>query len=44
MQCAITPKGRPDLWSDKKHPNAAGNRIVVDTILPELRKILSAHQ
>ena len=44
MQCAITPKGRPDLWSDKNHPNAAGNRIVADTILPELRKILSAHQ
>ena len=42
MQCAITPKGRPDLWSDKNHPNAAGNRIVADTILPELQRILSA--
>ena len=40
MQCAITPKGRKDLWSDKNHPNAAGNRIVADTILPELRKFL----
>ena len=42
MQCAITPKGRPDLWSDSNHPNAAGNRIVADTILPELQRILSA--
>ena len=40
MQCGITPKGRKDLWSDSNHPNAAGNRIVADTILPELRKIL----
>ncbi len=40
MQCNITPKGRPDLWSDSNHPNAAGNRIVADTILPELRKLL----
>lgn len=40
MQCRITPKGRRDLWSDSNHPNAAGNRIVADTILPELRKIL----
>jgi lysophospholipase L1-like esterase len=39
MQCAITPKGRRDLWSDSNHPNAAGNRIVADTILPELRKL-----
>ena len=40
MQCSITPKGRPDLWSDSNHPNAAGNRIVAETILPQLRKIL----
>ena len=40
MQCGITPKGRRDLWSDSNHPNAAGNRIVADTILPKLRKIL----
>ena len=40
MQCSITPKGRSDLWSDSNHPNAAGNRIVADTILPELYKIL----
>jgi len=40
MQCGITPKGRRDLWSDSNHPNAAGNKIVADTILPELRKIL----
>ena len=40
MQKGITPKGRPDLWGDKNHPNASGNRIVADTILPELRKIL----
>lgn len=40
MQCGITPKGRKDLWSDSNHPNAAGNRIVADTILVELRKLL----
>ena len=40
MQCNITPKGRRDLWSDSNHPNADGNRIVADTILPVLRKIL----
>ena len=40
MQCGITPKGRRDLWSDSNHPNAAGNRIVADTILPKLQKIL----
>ena len=40
MQCNITPKGRKDLWSDSNHPNAAGNRIVADTILPKLRLIL----
>ena len=40
MQCGITPKGRKDLWSDSNHPNAAGNRIVADTILPKLRLIL----
>ena len=40
MQCSITPKGRRDLWSDSNHPNAKGNRIVADTILPELRKLL----
>lgn len=40
MQCSITPKGRTDLWSDSNHPNAAGNRIVADTILPELQKLL----
>ena len=40
MQCGITPKGRSDLWSDANHPNAAGNRIVADTILPELRKVM----
>ena len=39
MQCGILPKGRPDLWGDSNHPNAAGNRIVADTILPELRKL-----
>lgn len=38
MQCGILPKGRKDLWADKNHPNAAGNRIVADTILPFLRK------
>ena len=42
MQCAILPKGRKDLWSDHNHPNAAGNRIVADTILPELRKLLES--
>ena len=42
LQCAIVPKGRRDLWSDRNHPNAAGNRIVADTILPELRKLLEA--
>lgn len=40
MQCNITPKGRRDLWNDKNHPNAAGNRIVADTMLPELRRLL----
>ena len=44
MQCGITPKGRRDLWSDSNHPNAAGNRIVADTILPELRRILKQDQ
>ena len=41
MQCGILPKGRKDLWADSNHPNAAGNRIVADTILPALQKILS---
>ena len=41
MQCNITPKGRRDLWSDSNHPNAKGNRIVADTILPALRKVLN---
>ena len=40
MQCGILPKGRSDLWHDRNHPNAAGNRIVADTMLPELRKLL----
>ena len=40
MQCGITPKGRRDLWSDKNHPNAAGNRIVAAAILPALKKLL----
>ena len=40
MQCGITPKGCKELWSDSNHPNAAGNRIVADTILVELRKLL----
>ena len=40
MQINITPKGRPDLWNDRNHPNAAGNRIVAETILPELKKLL----
>jgi len=40
IQCAITPKGRKDLWSDKNHPNSDGNRIVAETILAELRKML----
>ena len=42
MQAYVTPKGRKDLWSDKNHPNAEGNRIVADTILPELRRLLTA--
>lgn len=42
MQCAIVPKGRSDLWSDRNHPNAAGNRLVAATILPELRKLLAS--
>ena len=33
MQCGITPKGNPEQWSDRNHPNAVGNRIVADTIL-----------
>ena len=41
MQINITPKGRRDLWNDRNHPNAAGNRIVADTILVELRKLLA---
>ncbi len=41
MQCNIIPKGRPDLWSDSNHPNAEGNRIVADTILPSLRKMMA---
>ena len=41
LQCGITPKGRHDLWSDSNHPNAAGNRIVAETILPELRRVLA---
>jgi len=41
LQCGITPKGRRDLWSDSNHPNAQGNRIVAETILPELRKLLA---
>ena len=40
LQCGIVPKGRRDLWSDSNHPNAAGNRIVAETILPELKKLL----
>lgn len=40
MQCGILPKGREDLWADSNHPNAAGNRIVADTILPALLKIM----
>ena len=40
MQCGILPKGRRDLWSDNNHPNAAGNKIVADTILTELRKLM----
>ena len=44
MQISITPKGRADLWSDSNHPNAAGNRIVADTILPKLRNILPAKE
>ena len=42
MQCGVLPKGRKDLWSDSNHPNSAGNRIVADTILPELRKVLES--
>ena len=38
MQC--NTRGHSELWSDRNHPNAAGNRVVADTILPELRKIL----
>ena len=41
MQCNILPKGRSDLWSDSNHPNASGNRIVADTILPALKKLLT---
>ncbi len=41
MQCNITPKGRKDLWSDSNHPNAAGNRIVADTILPVLHQMMA---
>ena len=41
MQIGITPKGRRDLWNDRNHPNAAGNRIVADTMLPELRRLLA---
>jgi len=44
MQCGILPKGRGDLWNDRNHPNAAGNRIVADTLLPELRKLLPRPQ
>ena len=44
MQCGIVPKGRRDLWSDKNHPNAAGNRIVADTMLPELRRLLARNR
>ena len=40
LQCGIIPKGRRDLWSDSNHPNAQGNRIVAETILPELGKLL----
>ena len=42
LQCDITPKGRKDLWSDKNHPNAAGNKIVAGTLLPELRRLVTA--
>ena len=42
MQINITPKGRHDLWNDRNHPNAAGNRIVADTMLAELEKLLGA--
>ena len=41
LQRDIVPKGRRDLWKDKNHPNAAGNRIVAETILPELLKLLA---
>ena len=40
MQCGILPKGRRDLWSDSNHPNREGNRIVAETLLPELRQLL----
>ena len=40
MQCGTLPKGRRDLWSDSNHPNKEGNRIVAETLLPELRKLL----
>lgn len=41
LQCGITPKGRRDLWSDSNHPNEQGNRIVAETILVELGKLLA---
>lgn len=44
MQCGIVPKGRRDLWSDNNHPNAQGNRIVAETILPELGKLLAGER
>ncbi|MBQ4481224.1 MAG: hypothetical protein II943_11370 [Victivallales bacterium] len=40
MQCGIVPKGNQEQWSDSNHPNAAGNRIVADTILAELQRLL----
>lgn len=40
MQCGITPKGNQEQWSDSNHPNAVGNRIVADTIMAELQKLL----
>ena len=40
MQCGITPKGNPEQWSDRNHPNAVGNRVVADTILSELQGLL----
>ena len=42
LQCGITPKGRRDLWNDSNHPNAQVNRIVAETILPELQKLLAS--